>query len=88
MEKREPLRGKVAASVTHVKAISSAVMDEMRFQTSEFIRNTKPLRIELKLVAMEHMEVVRRHSQPIVDAMNEAIKAQVRATRARHKKAE
>ncbi|MDG6931739.1 MAG: hypothetical protein JRN26_06560 [Nitrososphaerota archaeon] len=87
MEKKEPaLRGKIAASTAYMKAFGTAVADEMRFQASEFHRNTEPLRIELRLMAMEHMEVVKRHSQPVVDALNGAIKAQVRATRARHRK--
>ncbi len=87
MEKKEPaLRGKIAASAAYMKAFSSAIADEMRFQASEFHRNTEPLRIELRLMAMEHMEVVKRHSQPVVDALNGAIKAQVRSTRARHRK--
>ncbi len=89
MEKKDPvLRGKVAASALYTKTRSAArsIADEVSFQASEFNRNTEPLRIELKLMSIEHMDVLKRHSQPIADALGAAIRAQVRATRARHNK--
>ncbi len=69
-----------------LKRLIKSIAGEFRFQVSEFKRNTMPLRTELKLMSIEHMEVIRRHSQPIVDAMSAAVKAQVKATRKRHRK--
>ena len=89
MEKRRfVVKGKYVASTAYLrtKKIVRSISDETKFQVSEFRKNTEPLRIELKLAAMDHLEVVRKHSQPIVDALATAINEQVRATRERHKK--
>ncbi len=87
MEKKgSAIRYKVAASAMYTKVRSTArsIADELNFQASELKRNTEPLRIEFRLMALEHMEVIRRHSQPIADALGAAVKAQIRATRERH----
>jgi len=87
MEKKgSAIRYKAAASAMYTKVRSTVrfIADELTFQASELKRNTEPLRIEFKLMAVEHMEVIRRHARPIADALCAAVKAQIRATRKRH----
>lgn len=87
-KKRYGVKGKYVASTAYLKTrhIARSISDETKFQINEFRKNTEPLRIELKLAAMDHLEVVRKHSQPIIDALGTAIREQIRATKERHRK--
>ena len=68
------------------KNIFRLMAEELSFQASELKKNTEPLRIELRLMAIDQMEVMRRHVRPMADSLVAALKAQVRATRNRHRR--